>query len=220
MGEPAIEPLARFLLSPPDQHPQPRVLAAEAPGAIGGPRAVQALIAAPSSRDLKPLPLELRLAEEAVHSAIARELERLRDRSAVETLRRALQRDHLVEAGVVLARWGETGDIPPLIDCLEDPFIRDRAAAALREFGQSARVPLLASLARHTWMEGAEARWSIERRAASARLLGEIADPRARLTLMGMLADDAAEVRLAAALALANPPRPVHRRGHGSPYRH
>lgn len=203
LGERSIDPLARFLLGPPAPHPQPRMLAAEALGAIGGPRAVQGLITALSSADRKTLPLDLRLAEEAVHSAIARELERLDDRSAVGPLLQALRGAHLIEAGTVLARWGEARAVPPLVDCLEDPFIRDRAASALREFGHTAAIPLIASLLRRVHIAGAEARWSVERRAESARLLGEIGAARARPALRAVLRDDAFEVRIAGALALS-----------------
>lgn len=45
-GPAAIPPLARYLAGPPALHPQPRLLAAQALGAIGGPAAVRALGAA------------------------------------------------------------------------------------------------------------------------------------------------------------------------------
>jgi hypothetical protein len=43
-GQAAVDPLAAYLLGPPTAHPQPRMLAAEVLGAIGGARAAQALV--------------------------------------------------------------------------------------------------------------------------------------------------------------------------------
>jgi HEAT repeat protein len=77
LGERAIEPLGRFLLAGPSLHPQPRMLAAEALGCIGGPRASRALLEALLAGDPRTLPPVLRLSEEA---RVAMEPERPADR--------------------------------------------------------------------------------------------------------------------------------------------
>jgi HEAT repeat protein len=50
MGEEAVDPLIEFLSSAPTLHPQPRCLAAEALGAIGGARAIEVLAYIPDPR--------------------------------------------------------------------------------------------------------------------------------------------------------------------------
>jgi HEAT repeat protein len=202
MGEAAVEPLARFLLGPPSLHAEPRGLAAEALGAIGGARATRALLDALLVGDLATLPHVLRLSEEAVRNRVARELSRLGDPRAVEPLLEALRRFHLIEAGRALARFGEVRGVPYLIDCLEDSFIRERAAAALLEFGPAAVGPLIESLGRRRAREEQEVRPSLDRRVESARLLGEIKDPRAEPQLVACLTEEAPEVRVAAAVGL------------------
>jgi HEAT repeat protein len=202
LGEAAIASLARYLLGPPSLHAQPRMLAAEALGAIGGPSAVRALAAALVVGDLAALPLPLRLSEEAVRNCSARELGRLGDRSAVDALLQALRRFHLVEAGAALARFRDARAIPPLVDCLDDPFIRERAAVTLLEFGQDAAAALIDGLHRRESRDGMETAPSVERRAVCARLLGEIKDRRGEAVLLASLGEEAREVRTAAAIAL------------------
>jgi HEAT repeat protein len=179
------------------------VLAAEALGAIGGARAIAALTAVLVAGDLRALPPPLRLSEEAVRSCVARELGRAGATDARGALLDALHRFHLVDAGTVLARFGDRRAVPDLVDCLDDAFLRERAAVPLREFGPVAVDTLLAGLTRRVVQHGAEARWSVERRAACARLLGEIGDPGADSALTRALADETREVRVAAAVALS-----------------
>jgi HEAT repeat protein len=200
-GQEAIEPLARFLLGPPSLHAQPRILAAEALGAIGGPAATDALIAALLAGDLAALPLTYRLPEEAVRNRIARELGRLGDPAAVEPLLDALIRFHLVEAGAALLSFGDARAVSPLIECLEDDFLRERAAAVLFEFGPSAADALAVALEQS---REAETRRSIVRRATCARLLGEIGAAGVEPVLRARLADGEPLVRTAAAVALAH----------------
>ncbi len=203
LGEPAVALLARFLLGPPGLHAQPRMLAAEALGLIGGARAVEALATALVAGDLATLDPVVRLSEEAVREVMARELGRLGGPAAVAPLLEALQRFHLVEAGIALARRGERRAVPLLVDGLEDPFRRERIGAALLEFGPLAVDALIGSLGQLRTLDGQEGRPSVERRAASARLLGEIGEPRAGPALWERLSDEARDVRVAAALALA-----------------
>jgi HEAT repeat protein len=203
LGESAVAPLARFLLGPPGLHAQPRMLAAEALGLIGGARAAEALAAALVAGDLASLDPVVRLSEEAVREVMARELGQLGAPAAVEPLVEALQRFRLVEAGLALARLREPRAVPLLVECLEDPFRRERAGAALVEFGPVGVDALIESLRERRMFDGDEVRPSLERRAESARLLGELGDPRAEPALRESLTDGARDVRVAAAVALA-----------------
>jgi HEAT repeat protein len=202
MGERAVDALTRFLLGPPALHPQPRMLAAEALGTIGGPRATCALVAALQTGDLAGLSLPLRLSEEAVRNRVARELGRLGDRSTIEPLLDALARFRLVEAGHALARFAEPRAVPLLVDCLADAFVRSRIAEAILVFGPAALGPLVDGLRHRMLRDGDEPRWSVERRAACARLLGEIGDRTATVALWQALDDPETEVRRTAAIAL------------------
>lgn len=202
LGPRAIEPLAAFLLRPPTQHPQPRMLAAEALGAIGGARAVDVLIHALLRDNVGGLPLELRMSEESVRSTIARELGRVEEEAAVAALLDALERFHLVEAGRVLASQREVRALSLLVECLDDPFIRARAADAICQFGDVATDALLEGLRRREIRDGMEVLRSIERREACARLLGEIGHRRAEPALRRYANDPTLRVRLAAALAV------------------
>jgi HEAT repeat protein len=203
MGEAAVGPLARFLLGPPGLHPHPRMLAAEALGAIGGPRAIAALISALLAEDFAGLPDVLKLSEEAVRNCVARELGRSGARRAVEPLLEALGRFHLIEAGCALARFREARAVALLVERLEDSFVRERALEALLEFGPEAVGPLIESLGRRRSREGVELRPSVERRSVSLRLLGELRQPRAARAVARCLSEDTPEVRVAAAVALA-----------------
>jgi hypothetical protein len=203
LGESAVAPLARFLLGPPGLHAQPRMLAAEALGLIGGARAAEALAAALVAGDLASLDPVVRLSEEAVREVMARELGQLGAPAAVEPLVEALQRFRLVEAGLALARLREPRAVPLLVECLEDPFRRERAGAALVEFGPVGVDALIESLRERRMFDGDEVRPSLERRAESARLLGELGDPRAEPALRESLTDGARDVRVAAAVTLA-----------------
>ncbi len=212
LGPAAVEPLRRFLLGPPGLHPRPRMLAAEALGLIGGKDATAALIAVLGQGDLRALPLPLRLSEEAVRNRSARELARLGDPAAVEPLLEAFRRFQLAEAGAALARFREPRALPYLVDALEDAFNRQPVADAIAKFGADAVPLLVQSLGRRRVRDGFELRPSAERRAESARLLGELADSRAEAALATCLADEARLVRTHAALGLLGL-RPRGRRG-------
>jgi HEAT repeat protein len=201
LGEAAVEPLGGFLLGPPSLHPQPRMLAAEALGAIGGPAATEVLITALGVGNLASLPLVYRLSEEAVRNQVARELGRMGDRVAVEPLLDALARSHLIEAGAALLAFGEPRAIPLLVECLDDDFLRERAAFLLFEYRRDAVPGLIAGL---EGLAENETLRSAERRATCARVLGYIADPSADLPLRAHLADGQRPVRVAAAVALAH----------------
>jgi len=201
-GPRAIESLAAFLLGPPAQHPQPRMLAAEALGAIGGAGAVDALVRALLAGNVRSLSLGLRMSEEAVRNTIVRELGRLGDRTAIPPLLEALERFHLVEAGRALAALHEPRALPLLVECLGDPFIKTRSADAILEFGDAAVDVRLDGLGRREVDDGIEVRGSIEVRQECARLLGELGNGRAEPRLRRHLHDPEPRVGVAVALAV------------------
>jgi HEAT repeat protein len=205
-GPAAIAPLARFLAGPPGLHPQPRMLAAQALGAIGGPEAVQALGAALVADTLDQVSPAVRLSEEAVRATIASELGALGDRSAIGPLLVALRRWHLVAAGEALLGFGESRAIPSLVEALRDPFSSERASRVLVGFGDRAVPALVAVLAGGERVDGRETPPSVEQRRHAARLLGTIGDPRSRPALTAALGDETPEVRTAAAIALSADP--------------
>lgn len=204
MGEAAVEPLMEFLLSAPALHPEPRRLAAEALGAIGGERAIDGLIRTLTVNDVRDRDPAIRLAEEVVRNCAAEQLGRLGDRRAVGPLLDALDRFHLVGAAEALARLKEKRAIPLVIDRLEDPFIRERVSKALLTFGQEVQGPLIETLSVKRLVHGEESRGSQERRAEAVRLLGQMKSEKAVEPFVELLRDEAREVRLQAALALCD----------------
>lgn len=203
-GEEAVEPLVEFLLSAPTLHPQPRCLAAEALGAIGGQRAIDGLIRALTVNDVSDRAPIIRLAEELVRSCVADQLGRLGDRRAVEPLLDVLQRFHLVGAAEALAKLGEVRAIPLIIERLGDPFSREKFGNALLSFGLDAQVELIETLSVRHFLYGEESKGSRERRAEAARLLGQLNSEKAIDPIIELLEDEAREVRLQAALAIYN----------------
>lgn len=203
LGQLAVPALVAFLNGPPSRFPDGRVLAAEALGALRGEEALNGLLAVLSANLLSRLSAVLRLSEETVRNAAARELSRIGDRRAIEPLLRALQENHLVGAAEALAAFGEERAIPFLIEGLEDAFKRERLAEVILSFGQAAVPSLIESLqVRHTHA-GAELRPSIERRATILRWLGKLEVDTAIEPIISALDDGCASVRLEAAIAAA-----------------
>jgi HEAT repeat protein len=203
VGEPAVPALTHFLLGPPDLHPQPRVLAAETLGMIGGPRAARALVAAMCRGPVAALTPQLALSEETVRNAAARGLGRIREPRTAGPLLYALRRYHLIEAGRALRSFGDARAIPHLVECLADSFASGRATAALFEFGLDAVDALIDGLRHCELRDGEQTPRSIERRTCCARLLGALRDPRAEPALRASLDDPSLDVRIAVAVALA-----------------
>jgi len=203
-GPQAVPVLSQVLLGPPSPIPEPRCLAAEGLGAIGGEAAVTALIRVLSLHELRSLDAVLRLAEEAVRNRAAEQLGRLGDRRAVEPLLLALAHDWVREAMRALAAFREERAIPLIVGRLQEPCDRAAAAEATLLFGKSA-VPALAATLTERWPAAAEeAPISVERRAEAARLLGTIGSRQSVAALGACLEDPAPRVRLDASLALAH----------------
>lgn len=203
LGERAVPALVDFLNGPPSQFPDGRVLAAEALGRIGGEDAFQGLLQALDLQRFEGLSPVLRLSEETVQDAIARQLVRFHDRRAIPRLLEALRRRHLLGAAEALVQLNEPDALPWLIEGLEDAFKRERLAQAILEFGPSAIPYLKRTLADRRMREGEELLPSIERRAAALKLLGLLRAREAVGVIRVALNDPSDTVRTEAALALA-----------------
>jgi len=201
-GERAVPVLAEVLLGPPSSIPEPRCLAAEGLGTIGGQAAVSALIHVLTRNDIRQLDPILRLAEEAVRNRAAEQLGKLGDRRAVEPLLYTLVHEGVREAMGAIARFKEDRAIRHIVRRLEDPCDRQAAADALVKFGKMAVSALTAALAERRPSPIDEAPVSIERRAESARLLGILGDRSLIPILSGCLEDPAGIVQLEVALSL------------------
>jgi HEAT repeat protein len=202
-GEETVEPLAELLLSPPSTFSEPRVAAAECLGAIGGDKAVDALIRVLDYHDVETLGPVQRFGEDAVRNVAARRLARFASPKVCDSLLRALQRNHLIGAGQALAHLGDTRAIPHLIECLEDDYKKEKATVALRQFGQAAISHLCKAIEHPRWVEGAERPLSQERRSRAAELLGQLKAREALPALSGGLRDESDSVRTACSVALA-----------------
>lgn len=203
LGERAIPALTRFLNGPPSQFPEGRVLAAEALGRIGGEAAFQALLLALSAHRLESLEPTLRLAEETVQDAVARQLTRVNDRRAVPALLNALCGHRLVGAGEALVRFREAAALPCLIAGLEDAFKRQRFSDLLLEMGEIAPPYLINTLHERRLRDTEELLPSLERRAEAAKLLGVLQAKEAAPALAAVLKDPSDVVRTEAAIATA-----------------
>jgi HEAT repeat protein len=201
-GERAVPVLAEVLLGPPSSIPEPRCLAAEGLGAIGGGEAVSVLIRALTLHDIRRLDPVLRLADEAVRNRAAEQLRKIGDPRAVEPLLYALAHEGVREAMGALARFKEERAILHIVRRLEDPCDRAAAADALLTFRRAAVPALFATLGERRPSPDDEAPVSIERRAEAARLLGVVGDRSVAPLLCSCLSDTQAAVQLEAGLAL------------------
>ncbi len=201
LGECAVPALVRFLHQLPSQFPDGRVLAAEALGRIGGEVALQGLLSALNSTKLSDLGPVVRLAEEAVQDAVARELGRIGDRRAVPTLIESLRASRLIGAAEALVQFHEVSAIPSLIEGLEDAFKRDRFALVIQEMGTDAIPFLIETLGRRHLYDGQELLPSLERRAKALELLARLGAREAIGAVRTALEDPSDVVRTEAALA-------------------
>jgi HEAT repeat protein len=202
LGQEAIPFLVDFLLAPPSMFPQPRCWAAEALAIIGGDQALEGLCKVLNIHDVSGADPVIRFAEETVRDCAAEELERLGDRRAIPPLLQALQQHALPRAAHALAHFDADAAIPLIVHYLEDDFVRERMASALFAFREKALDALMETLQCRTCLGGDETPASIGRRAAAARLLGELGDARAVNALRPLLNNQAREVRIEAAGAL------------------
>jgi HEAT repeat protein len=202
-GKLAVKPLIGLLLTPPSIFSEPRCLAAEALGIIGGEEAIEGLIQVLDlcHRDL--IDPQVRLAEETVRNQAARQLAILGDEKTIEPLLKCLKENHLKGVTEALATFREKRAIPYIIEMLEDDYARDAAGKALLEFGKDAIQPLIEKLfTRNYAFSKNETNPSIRRRAEVVRLLGKIGDPKAIQPLLKKMEDDKWEFRLYAAISI------------------
>lgn len=202
LGERAVPALVRFLLEAPSQFPEGRVSAAQALGHIKGEAAFHGLMKALDPLRFEGLGPVLRLSEETVQNAVARQLTRLGDRRAIPVLLEALRTRHLVGAAEAVVEFHETDALPSLVEGLEDAFKRDRFAQAILGMGRAAIPPLIATLGQRRMHDGQELLPSIERRAEALRLLGGLRAKEAAESIRTALHDPDGKVRTEAALAL------------------
>lgn len=202
LGERAVPALVNFLHEPPSQFPHGRVLAAEALGRIGGEAAFRGLLQALDPRHLEGLSPVLRLSEEDVQNAVARQLARIGDRRAIPVLLDALRIHRLLGAAEASVRFHVAEALPWLVEGLEDAFKRDRLSQAILDLGWTAIPSLIATLEQRRMHRDEELLPSLERRAEAIRLLGLLYAKEAVHSIRAALRDPYDTVRREAALAL------------------
>jgi HEAT repeat protein len=203
LGERAVPGLEALLRGPPESIYQPRCLVADALAAIGGEAAFQALLRALSDslgRELEPVTRE---AESAVLNRIAEHLGQFGDARAADPLLDALRAHPYTGCMRALVRLGDPRAVPLLVRGLDDDVAREEAVEALRAFPRAAEAPLVRHLREPQREGGFEPPNRTAGRAAAAALLGEFGGRPARAALEEATRDREAEVRLAAAVALA-----------------
>ena len=202
LGERAVPALVKFLLAPTGQFPEGRILAAEALGHLKGEEALQGLLRALDPGRFESLSPVLRLSEEDVQNAVAKQLLRIGDRRAIPALLEALHMRRLVGAAEALVEFHEISAMPWLVEGLEDAFKRDRFSQAILRMGETAIPALVATLEHRRTHDTQELLPSIERRAEALRLLGLLCARIARDAMRTALWDSSDKVRTEAALAL------------------
>lgn len=202
LGKRAVPALVKFLLGPSSQFPEGRVFAAEALGRFKGEEAFQGLLHAIDPRRFDGLSPILRLPEEDVQNAVARQLAHIGDRRAIPVLLEALRNHHLVGAAEALVAFQETEALPWLVEGLEDAFKRDRFSQAILGMGRTAIPSLITTLEGRRMHDDQELLPSIERRAEALRLLGLLHAQEAVDPIRIALHDPYEKVRTEAALAL------------------
>jgi HEAT repeat protein len=203
-GRDATPYLVDFLFSAPSLHPQPRCLAAEALGMMGGPQAVEALIAVLSKNSQKMMSPQLWLSEKAIRNRACLELGRLQATNAIPALMLALQENRLEGSAYALTELGVREAIPWLIECLEEDSIRNAVSECLVHFVPEAFPCLRQTVWDIRIIDGVELASSSGRRAEAARLLGDLDFDASAVILLKLLRDCQAPVRFNAALALAH----------------
>jgi len=201
LGNFSVKPLISFLMADTTFEHEPRCLAAEALGIIGGEEATEGLISAL----LRPFDAKdpvLKLEEESVRDCICHALESIGDARTIPALLFALETYHLVGAGEALAGFKEKKAIPILIKMLEDSFKRIRISDTIIKFGRDAAGELVKTTKIKEVNQGYEMLPSIERRAEAARLLGLIGDKDSAVFLVDLLDDEQSVVRFESAISL------------------
>jgi len=171
LGPRAIPAVKSFLfLGKPRVVYQPRLRAVEILGTVG---ATDVLVEYLTAKKNIPDPA-VRMAEEAVENAAARELAKWRTPDVLDILIRFAfprLRSGIIEA---LGQFRAPEAIAYFLQALEDDVCRDAAEAALRAFGPEAELELIAAARRELPSADEERPSSLRRRRAALSLLVEL----------------------------------------------
>lgn len=204
LGERAVDPLDRYLVSFPQSIPHARMFAVQLLGALAGEEATKALRRVLYRYDLKKIDPVLAQSEYVVKNAAVEQLLTRGSALLTEDLLYALRIDRLPAAVRAVARLRITAALPDLIQALEDDVLSVHAVIALREFGHLA-VPALAETLteqHRASSAGGESRISRRRRILAAMTLAEIGAAGELQALAEMTRDAHPAVAAAAAWAL------------------
>lgn len=170
-GQPAVEPLRRFLMEGrPSGIYQPRRWAVEALAGLGARDVLLEYL-----RCERPISDAVAaLGEQAVRNAAASALKQWPDDEVREVLTGILKRRPLAGAVATLGELGHTPALPFIVAALEDDLCRESAEAALRNLGQAAVPELICAVLTPLPDRDEERPSSLRRRSSAARLLSEI----------------------------------------------
>jgi hypothetical protein len=132
-----------------------------------------------------------RFGDEAVVSAAAMALSRLREERVFQLLLSLAARRPQPGLTAALASFGRTEAIPCLIRALDEDTSRRRAETALRRLGPAVRAPLLEAATQRPASSKPESESDRRRRRAALRLLVEIGVPKKMWPALRPLLDDA-----------------------------
>lgn len=212
-GKAAVPALVEFLrTAKPSSLPQARLLAVEGLGLLKGDDALDALIAVATERLAEITDPVVRLAEESVASRAALALADFSDPRALETLLRLAPGKPLVGVAEAFEKLRDRRAVPHLVRWLEDDFVAEPAARAIRAFGRAAMPSLLESLNERRRQHGIETRLSQRRRWRILEILDVLLEGDEISVLEAFLGDPVEEVRLKAANAILNHGNPDQQR--------
>jgi len=171
-GRPAVEPLLRqfLLFGKPGIVYYSRRWAVEALAGLGAREVLLEYLA--QKKEIADPPI--RLSEEVVESAAARELKRWPSEEVVQVLLEIAQQRCLTGVLETLGEFKRAEAIPFLVKALEDDVCRNAAEEGLRKMGLPAKLELIKAATTPRPSRDAEAPASLLRRLSSVRLLAEM----------------------------------------------
>jgi hypothetical protein len=202
-GEEGVRALTEFLRSSkPSSLPEARLLAVEGLAILKGPEALSALIDVASQRLEDISDPVVRLAEETVASRAALGLADFSKPRAREALLKLLEGKPLVGVAEAFEKSWDLRAIPHLVSWLEDDFVAEPAARAIRVCGRWALSALIESLGKKDIQHGRETRMSQRRRARILEILADLLRREETGLIEDLLDDPVEAVRLNAARAV------------------
>jgi hypothetical protein len=206
-GEEGVQVLASFLRSSkPSSLPEARLLAVEGLSILKGPEALSALASVASEPLDEIADPVVRLAEETVASRAARALAEFPSPRARETLLQLVKGKPLIGVADAFAKSWDLLAIPYLVSWLEDDFVAEAAARALRRAGRFAFSALMESLHQKHVQFGKETGMSQRRRGRILEILADLLRGDEISQIEDLLEDPVESVRL-------NAVRPILREG-------